>query len=159
MVVGTVHLGNNWACMIWGWGALRFTRLDGSKWAATHSRLWSTNHGHLMVGISPLVPLIQKSTSLISGIHSLMIEWGYGTMHSALWSVLWMHIFIFKVQTLYLFCSTWYPYENVLGCQILHFLEFFVLFFLIGTKSLHLKILDHLKVVIFYLCKKIVNKF
>ena len=83
----------------------------------------------------------------------------YGTMHSTYWSVLWINISIFKVQTIELNRLTRSSYENVLADKILHFLEFFYYFFRLIKSHLNLNILDHSKVVIFYLSKKIVKIF
>ena len=55
-------------------------------------------------------------------------EWGHGTMHTADWSLLWINVFIFKVQTVDPNRSTWSSYENVLVDQILHSLDFFYYF-------------------------------
>ena len=60
--------------------------------------------------------IIKEGDHLTIGTIIIFDERGYGTMHSADWSVLWIIIFVLKVQIVELKHLTWTPYKNVLAC-------------------------------------------
>lgn len=74
-------------------------------------------------------------------------------MHVTLQLVLWIYIVVFKIWIVDLNWSIWPSYENILADQILHYFYNFLAIFKNGRKSIHLKVLDRLKIVIFDIFK------
>lgn len=64
--------------------------------------LYPLAHAYISTGWGSL-PLFAQWLVIIK---LLSTDWGYDTLHSAYWSILWINIFIFRVQTINLNRST-----------------------------------------------------